>query len=627
MSPDAVDDDDLVLDDRERDARARAARLGATLFPASVSRDARDACERWIAEQLARGRRGELLGKTYADAPEKWARRAQSREMLQYGTFTHSNRVHREEAVEALPRTLRDVLDELCANGVLGEDEKRTMDSCTINAYERGRWIPPHIDNPEFARPFVTVSLGSAQAMTLGRGMMWPSGEEARPERERVYEGEEVRMMLPVGSAVRMEGAAANEYEHAVPPTTARRVSLTFRRRMDVEGEREAIEAQTTLTERFRAIYRAKRRERAGEDASTSVSGKTKAASEEERRRARIVAERAVIKAAREERKRAKQLRKAGKQAEAEAAEARAREIRPNVGDVDEREKTTTTTTTTSDELVKKPPKRSCAVVPENLIDSTKTVTAMPDVEREHVQKVYDIVARQWHGTRYRAWTGVEAFVRKQPPGCLVADVGCGNGKNIPEVVAGGGIALGSDFSRGLIEICRDTGYEVMVADAVLLPYRSSVFDYALNIAVLHHISSPKRRVELVKETMRVVRVGGRALFYAWALEQDQGGVSGHQFQGQDVLVPFHNKIKVKGVSPEDERARQANLLGAPAHGEADAEKRSVVYQRYCHVYTEGELPKLFDALASWCVVEASYYDHGNWCCEVRKVAETPTPP
>ena len=82
--------------------------------------------------------------------------------MLQYGTFTHSNRVHREEAVEALPRTLRDVLDELCANGVLGEEEKRTMDSCTINAYERGRWIPPHIDNPEFARPFVTVSLGSA---------------------------------------------------------------------------------------------------------------------------------------------------------------------------------------------------------------------------------------------------------------------------------------------------------------------------------------------------------------------------------------------------------------------------------------------------------------------------------
>ena len=117
---------------------------------------------------------------------------------------------------------------------------------------------------------------------------------------------------------------------------------------------------------------------------------------------------------------------------------------------------------------------------------------------------------------------------------------------------------------------------------------------------------------------MRIVKVGGVALFYAWALEQEQGGVSGHQFEGQDVLVPFHNKIKVKGVTPEDERQRQSQISGAPTHGEADAEKRSVVYQRYCHVYKEGELARLFDNLP-WCEVEASYYDHGNWCCEVRK--------
>lgn len=618
-SPDA-----RVTDD---DAARIAARLGATVRPESVSDATARACEAFVDAQLARGRRGELLGDTYAPVPAKWARRGQSREMVQYGAFTHSNRVRDDVAVEPLPETLKTVVRELCSNGVLTEDEAEGINACTINVYERGQWIPPHIDHPAFARPFVTVSLASAQTMTLGRGMVWPSGDE-RPDAGTRYEGEEVRVVMPVRSAVRMEGAAANEYEHAVPPVSERRVSLTFRRRMDVDGEREAIEAQTTLTEAFRAVYRTKRRDRAVEETSTSGSGatETKPSSEEELRRARIVAERAAVKAAREARKRAKQLRKAGKTAEAEAAEALAREIR-GLGD-DGETTTTTSETTTSElpsvELVKKPPKRACAVVPENLIDATKTVTAMPDVEREHVQKVYDIVAQQWHGTRYRAWTGVETFVRKQPPGCLVADVGCGNGKNIPEVMRGGGVALGSDFSRGLIEICRDTGYEVMVADAVLLPYRSNVFDYALNIAVLHHISSPERRVELVKETMRVVRIGGCALFYAWALEQEQGGVSGHQFQGQDVLVPFHNKIKVKGVSPEDERARQAKLLGAPAHGEADAEKRSVVYQRYCHVYTEGELPKLFDALQSWCVVEASYYDHGNWCCEVRKIAETP---
>ena len=150
MSSDAVDDDDLVLDDRERDARAR--RVSAPRSsPRRLSRRSRRV--RALDRGTARPHEDdeESTRKTYADAPEKWARRAQSREMLQYGTFTHGNRcTGKEEALEALPRTLRDVLDELCANGVLGEDEKRTMDSCTINAYERGRWIPPHIDNPEW---------------------------------------------------------------------------------------------------------------------------------------------------------------------------------------------------------------------------------------------------------------------------------------------------------------------------------------------------------------------------------------------------------------------------------------------------------------------------------------------
>ena len=590
-----------------RATRADVETIGAEVFRDAVDDGLHDAVCAWVAEELERGRRGELEGKTHAPVPPKWARRDQSREMLQYGTYTHSNRVDAETRVAAMPAIFEDVLDALVARGVIGKDEK--MDSCTVNVYGKGQWIPPHIDNPTFARPFVTVSLASAQTMTMGRGMLWPSGDE-KPDPGVVYEGEEFRVVLPAKSAVRMEGRAADEYEHAIPPVSEDRISLTFRRRMAANTEGDAIAAQMAMTEQFRAMYREKRA--VGRDDSLK---EPKEVSEEQRRRESIAAERAAIKAAREERKKAKQLRKEGKRSDAlEMEEATRKNPSPSV-------KTSASNAgTTATELVKKPPKRACAVVPENFIDAAEKVTAMPEVEREHVQKVYDIVAQQWHGTRYRAWTGVEAFVRKQPPGLLAADVGCGNGKNIPEIVKGGGFALGSDFSRGLIEICRDSEYEVMVADAVILPHRSDVFDYALNIAVLHHISSPERRVELVKETMRIVKVGGVALFYAWALEQEQGGVSGHQFEGQDVLVPFHNKIKVKGVAPEDERERQSRVSGAPTHGEADREKRSVVYQRYCHVYTEGELPKLFENLP-WCEVTAAYYDHGNWCVEVLKTS------
>ena len=195
----------------------------------------------------------------------------------------------------------------------------------------------------------------------------------------------------------------------------------------------------------------------------------------------------------------------------------------------------------------------------------------IPGVELENVQAVYDAVARQWHGTRYRAWSGVEDFVTKKcaTRGALVADVGCGNGKNAPAVMRagaerGGAQVIGCDFSMGLLEICanerdaNDGGSEVFAADAACLPLRSGVFDAALNVAVLHHVSTASRRFALVAETMRVLRVGGVALFYAWALEQESGGVSGHRFAAQDVLVPFHKRAetKKKKGAREDGRRR-----------------------------------------------------------------------
>ena len=43
------------------------------------------------------------------------------------------------------------------------------------------------------------------------------------------------------------------------------------------------------------------------------------------------------------------------------------------------------------------------------------------------------------------------------------------------------------------------------------------------------------------------------------------------------------------------------------------------MFQRYCHVYKEGELEALFDHLREWCRVDRVYYDCGNWCAEVTR--------
>jgi ubiquinone/menaquinone biosynthesis C-methylase UbiE len=53
--------------------------------------------------------------------------------------------------------------------------------------------------------------------------------------------------------------------------------------------------------------------------------------------------------------------------------------------------------------------------------------------------------------------------------------------------------------------------------------FRSNSYDACLSIAVLHHISTVQRRKMLIAECLRVIKVGGKALFYAWAQDQTGG--------------------------------------------------------------------------------------------------------
>lgn len=75
--------------------------------------------------------------------------------------------------------------------------------------------------------------------------------------------------------------------------------------------------------------------------------------------------------------------------------------------------------------------------------------------------KVYDDIARHFSGTRYAQWPRVSEFLRDLPAGAVVADIGCGNGKNMrvegrPDIVF-----VGGDHSVGLLEICRQRNLEV----------------------------------------------------------------------------------------------------------------------------------------------------------------------
>jgi ubiquinone/menaquinone biosynthesis C-methylase UbiE len=161
-------------------------------------------------------------------------------------------------------------------------------------------------------------------------------------------------------------------------------------------------------------------------------------------------------------------------------------------------------------------------------------------IEQIHVRDVYDKIADEFSDTRYRPWSCVEDFLDKIPPGSKVADIGCGNGKNMlykPELEW-----KGCDFSKNLVEICLDRGLNVIMGDALNIPYNSSNFDYTICIAVIHHLSTEEKRMKAISELIRITKKDGIVLILVWGLEQPEG--SRRRFIQQDNYVNFCDKSK-----------------------------------------------------------------------------------
>ena len=169
----------------------------------------------------------------------------------------------------------------------------------------------------------------------------------------------------------------------------------------------------------------------------------------------------------------------------------------------------------------------------------------------------------------------------------LIADVGCGNGKYL-RCIPSSIVSVGTDISANLLKQSKQLGthsHDLFVADGLALPFRDSLFDVCLCIAVFHHISTKSRRLTLASELLRILKPGGRLLVYAWAFEQEEDQVGARKFPQQDCFVPWH------------------------LAGNSETEQ---ILQRYCHVFCEGELESLFQEAGDVTIIR-SYNDHSNW--------------
>uniref|UniRef100_A0A668ACD6 AlkB homolog 8, tRNA methyltransferase n=1 Tax=Myripristis murdjan TaxID=586833 RepID=A0A668ACD6_9TELE len=299
-------------------------------------------------------------------------------------------------------------------------------------------------------------------------------------------------------------------------------------------------------------------------------------------------------------------------------------------------------------------------------------------LEEEYVHRVYDAIASHFSSTRHSPWPRVCHFLSSLPPGSVLADVGCGNGKYLginPKV-----IAVGCDRSSALVQICAERGYQAFVSDALSVPLRTATCDACISIAVIHHFSTQVRRLAAVRELVRLLKPGGRALIYVWALEQEynqqkskylkdydkehaenhhiptdsaledikeagnhsclghvsegnqvpDGKLSVHinrtAFNAQDLLVPWHLK-EGKGKKGEKEAGEDGKKtclapdtvqdFSSGPQSEPESSP-AAVFHRYYHVFQQGELEQLCGQV-SGVKVQSSYHDQGNWCVMLEK--------
>ncbi|TVY88138.1 tRNA (carboxymethyluridine(34)-5-O)-methyltransferase, partial [Lachnellula willkommii] len=139
---------------------------------------------------------------------------------------------------------------------------------------------------------------------------------------------------------------------------------------------------------------------------------------------------------------------------------------------------------------------------------------AAESYEEQHVHEVYEQIASHFSSTRYKPWPIVSSFLTSLPPGSIGLDVGCGNGKYLS--VNRDIFIIGSDRSCNLVKIAHQNHqpHAAVVADSLALPHPNGRFDFAISIAVVHHLSTRERRREAVRAVLECLKEGGRALVY-----------------------------------------------------------------------------------------------------------------
>lgn len=118
-------------------------------------------------------------------------------------------------------------------------------------------------------------------------------------------------------------------------------------------------------------------------------------------------------------------------------------------------------------------------------------------------------------------------------------NVGCGHGADFIPFKSNFRLT-GLDFSEGMLSFARKYARkyglspDLVLADAVSLPFSENSFDCAIAIATYHHLETATARITAYKELNRVLKPGGEAFVTVWNRLQPR-----FWGYGRDSLIPW----------------------------------------------------------------------------------------
>ena len=202
------------------------------------------------------------------------------------------------------------------------------------------------------------------------------------------------------------------------------------------------------------------------------------------------------------------------------------------------------------------------------------------DFEEKNVQNIYNIIADDFNRTRYNVWNSVEKFINDFSINSQFLEIGCGNGKNM---MLRQNNFIGCDNCEQFLKICINKNLNVIKCCATKLPFNNNSFDATISVAVIHHLSNYERRIQAIKEQVRVTKHGGKIFIEVWGFENNNRVIN----KNQDSMVPW----KYKGKT----------------------------YNRYYHFFKKDEIIDIVNSIDK-INIEKLYWEKYNWIIILVKI-------